>query len=225
MAARGIGCVRIIGDRGSSRVAAWADRVLPIISRLSARADRDEAAPMLPEIVAQYPVKNIILSRIRKRLADQDLAIFYRVAMEISLGEFSGFEVPSGDENRARVETAIIKGFDLEDSERQEILGTNINLIDALPSTVEAMAAAISGGGFAEAATAPAEEIARARDDARNALLIALCLYEPLKWIYGEGAFGLRLAAWFAQKATDPMIDGLTLGMLRLRKIPGAILP
>ncbi len=208
-----------------SSIAAWADRVLPVISRLSARADRDEAAPMLPEIVAQYPVKNIILSRIRKRLKDDDLAIFYRVATEISLGEFSGFEVPSGDERRARVETAAIKGFDLEDSEKREILGTNINLIEALHSTLEAIAAAIAGGGFAEAANAPAEEIAQARDDARRALQIAICLYEPLKWIYGEGAFGLRLAAWFAQKATDPMIDGLILAMLRLRKIPGATLP
>ena len=50
-------------------------------------------------------------------------------------------------------------------------------------------------------------------------------LYDAHKWIYGPGAFGLRFAAWLARKAPDALIDGLILGVLRLRAVPDAILP
>jgi hypothetical protein len=42
------------------------------------------------------------LSRIKKRLKGEDRAIFYRVLLEMGLGEFSGFEAPGGDEARSR---------------------------------------------------------------------------------------------------------------------------
>jgi hypothetical protein len=80
-------------------------------------------------------------------------------------------------------------------------------------------------GNFEHVANAPAEEIARARDDAKNGLLIALSLYDANHWIYGDGAFGLRLAAWIARKAPDVLRDTTTLLMFRLREVPGAILP
>ena len=80
-------------------------------------------------------------------------------------------------------------------------------------------------GNFESVADAPAEEIARARDDAKNGLAIGLYLYEANRWIYGDGAFGLRLAAWIARKAPDVLVDTMTLLMFRLREVPGAILP
>jgi hypothetical protein len=42
---------------------------------------------------------------------------------------------------------------------------------------------------------------------------------------YGDGAFGLRFIGWIAHKAPEPVIDGMTLLMFRLRQVPGAILP
>lgn len=206
-------------------IAGFADRVLPIISWLRVRADRNETAPTLPEKAAQYRSQSIIFSRIQMRLQGEDLAIFYRVLLELSFGEYSGFETPSRDEKRSRDEASAIKAFDLGYSERQFILGTNINFLEALPSTLGAVSAALSSGSFDDAANAPTDEIAQARGDAKNALQIAICLYEPLKWIYGDGAFGLRLVAWIARKTRDPMFDGLILCMLRLRKVPDAILP
>ena len=80
-------------------------------------------------------------------------------------------------------------------------------------------------GNFVRAADAPAGEIARARSDANNALAIGLDLYEASRWIYGPGAFGLRLAGWVARKAPDALLDSMTLLMFRLREVPGAILP
>jgi hypothetical protein len=69
------------------------------------------------------------------------------------------------------------------------------------------------------------EEIASARGDAKNGLLIGLYLHEANRWIYGDGAFGLRFIAWIARKPPEPVIDGMTLLMFRLRQVPGAILP
>jgi hypothetical protein len=71
---------------------------------------------------------------------------------------------------------------------------------------------------------APPEKIGEARDDARNALLIAHYLYEAERWIYGDGAFGLRFMAWSARKAPDALIDNIMILMFRLRQVPDAIL-
>ena len=80
-------------------------------------------------------------------------------------------------------------------------------------------------GNFERVANAPAEEIARARDDAKNSLAIALHLYEANRWIYGDGAFGLRLAATVARKPPDVLVDCVILLMFRLREVPGGIRP
>jgi hypothetical protein len=79
-------------------------------------------------------------------------------------------------------------------------------------------------GHFAAIADAPAEEIAKARNDAKNGFLIGLYLHEANRRIYGDGAFGLLFIAWIARKAPEPVIDGMTLLMFRLRQVPGAIL-
>jgi hypothetical protein len=109
-------------------------------------------------------------------------------------------------------EAAVIKAFYISNSERDEILGRKLNLLGVLPSALENTAIAFSMGNFAQAADASAEEIAKARDDARNTFQIGLSLYEAFEWIYGPEAFGLRFAAWFARKAPDAVIDGLVLG-------------
>ena len=87
------------------------------------------------------------------------------------------------------------------------------------------VSAAISMGNFEHVANAPAEEIARARDDAKNSRGDSPLLYEANRWIYGDGAFGLRLAAWIARKAPDVLVETTTLLMFRLREVPEAILP
>jgi hypothetical protein len=94
-----------------------------------------------------------------------------------------------------------------------------------LPSGLKDVSTAISMGNFERVANASVEEIGRAREDAKNSLAIALHLYEANRWIYGAGAFGLRLAAWIARKAPDVLVDTTTLLMFRLREVPGAILP
>ena len=179
----------------------------------------------MQERAARHPASDIILSRIKGRLGTEELASFFRVLLEIGTGEFVNFEHRAKDETRSPGEEATIKAFDFDKAESHKILGKNFNFIDVLPSALKNAAIAISMGNFARAADAPVEEIATARDDARNTFQIALSLFEAFEWIYGPEAFGLRFAAWFARKAPDAVIDGLVLGVLRLRAVPDAILP
>jgi hypothetical protein len=67
-----------------------------------------------------------------------------------------------------------------------------------LPTSLADVSTVTSIGNFAAIADAPAEEIAKARDDAKNGVLIGFYLYEANRWIYGNGAFGLRLVAGIA---------------------------
>ncbi len=144
---------------------------------------------------------------------------------EVGRGDFVGFgHVVAGEEEISGRATTV-DALDLQPSGRDSILGDKLNLPQLLPTGLDNMSKAISMGHFAAIADAPAEEIARARDDARNGVLIGFYLYEANRWIYGDGAFGLRLLAWIARKAPDPMIDGMTLLMFRLRQVPDAILP
>jgi|GEM_PF-3361840 len=206
------------------RFGRMADRILPLIRLLNERADAHEHTETLQDKAARLLPSNIILSRIKARLDPNDLAIFYRVLIECGIGEFGQFDMPSGDEKESRDKEATINAFDLENSKKHAVFDNKFDFVNALPLALKNTAEVFGGGNFTEAAEAPPEEIALALEDSRNALKIGLYLYEALRWVYGDGAFGLRLIAWLARKAPDTAIDGLILGMVRLRKIPNAIL-
>jgi hypothetical protein len=208
------------------------DRILPLVMRLIDRFNRDSQSETFHDRAAREFVKtdDIILSRVKGRTSAENLPILLRVLSEVGTGEFHGFEAPRHRDEDGKVwrsadETAVIRAFDLMNAESHAILGKKLNPIELLPSGFDSVSAAMSMGNFVRVADAPAEEIARARDDARNSVAIALHLYEANRWIYGDGAFGLRLAAWIARKAPDVLVDATTLLMFRLREVPGAILP
>jgi hypothetical protein len=61
------------------------------------------------------------------------------------------------------------------------------------------------------------DELLAARDDVRSALRIGEDLYEGTRWIYGNGAFGLRLVAWLS-RAMAPQRALLVLGFALLKR-------
>jgi hypothetical protein len=201
------------------------DRLLSILQWLQTRYDRDEQGGTLSERAAERPPSNVILSRVVGRVKGEDLAIFFRVLADIGTGRFDAFEPPVTGESQTRDERATITALDIGAAEHHKILGQGLDLIKVLPSALRYTAIAFSMGSLAQAADAPEAEIAQGRNDAQNALTISLSLYEATKGIYGDQAFGLRFFAWVAKKAPDDLIDGLILPMMRLRAIPGAILP
>jgi hypothetical protein len=210
------------------RRAGWvADKAARILPGLIDRFDRSSSASTFSEAAADKlsQGRNIVLSRIKGRVRIDRLPAFVQTMEEVSRGDFVGFgHVVAGEEEMSGRATTI-DALDLQPSERDSVLGRRLNLIALLPAGLENVSKAISMGHFEAIADAPAEEIAKARDDARNGLLIGLYLYEANRWIYGDGAFGLRFIAWITRKAPDPVIDGMTLLMFRLRQVPGAILP
>ena len=162
---------------------------------------------------------------VKGRVGLDRLPAFVQVMEEVGRGESVGFGHMVAGEEATSGRSVTVDALDLRNSARDSILGHKLILLGLLPSGLANVSTVISMGHFAAIADAPAEEIAKARDDARNGVLIGFYLYEANRWIYGDGAFGLRLLAWIGRKAPDPMIDGLTLLMFRLRQVPGAILP
>jgi hypothetical protein len=208
------------------------DWIIPLVMRLIDRFNRDSESETFYDRAARGFVKtdDIVLSRLKGRTSVDNLPILLRVLSEVGTGDFYGFEAPRVRDEDGKVwrsvdETVISGAFDLTNAQSHAIVEKRLNLIELLPSGLGHVSTAMSMGSFASVADAPAEEIARARDDASNALAIGLNLYEASRWIYGDGAFGLRLAAWIAQKAPDALLDSMTLLMFRLRKVPGAIRP
>ena len=203
------------------------DRVFPLLMRLVQRFDRDWQSETFYDYAAKRlePVDDVVLSRIKGRIDSQEMPTVLRVIGDVGTGEFDGFETSIAGEEHTSDEALTIRALDLTKAGSDSILGKQLNLIELLPSGLRNVSAAISMGNFERVANAPAEEIARARDDAKNSLAIALDLYEANRWIYGDGAFGLRLAAWIARKAPDVLFDIMTLLMFRLRQVPDAILP
>ena len=203
------------------------DRVFPLLMRLVQRFDRDWQSETFYDYAAKRlePVDGVVLSRIKGRIDSQEMPTVLRVIGDVGTGEFDGFEASIAGEEQTSDEALTIRAFDLTNAGSHSILGKKLNLIELLPSGLKNVSAAISMGNFERVANAPAEEIARARDDAKNSVAIALDLYEANRWIYGDGAFGLRLAAWIARKAPDVLVDTMILLMFRLREVPDAILP
>jgi hypothetical protein len=204
----------------------------PLLMRLIDRFDRDSEHETFYDRAARDVVKadDIVLSRAKGRTNAENLPTLLRVLSEVGTGAFEDFEAPRRRDEEGNIwrpadETAVIGAFDLINAGSHAILENRLNLIDLLPSGLGHVSTAMSMGSFANVADASAEEIARARDDAKNGVAIAFYLYEAGRWIYGDGAFGLRLAAWIARKAPDALVDSMTLLMFRLRQVPGAILP
>jgi hypothetical protein len=203
------------------------DRAFPFLMRLAQRFDRDWQSETLYDYAAKRlePVDGFVLSRIKRRIGSDEMPALLHVIGDVGTGEFDGFEALIPGEEQTSDKAFTIRAFDLTRAGSDSILGEQPNLIELLPCGLKDVSAAISMGNFERVANAPAEEIARARDDAKNSFAIALNLYEATRWIYGDGAFGLRLAATIAPKPPDVLVDSIILLMFRLREVPGAIRP
>ena len=141
-------------------------------------------------------MNNNILSRIIGRLNVEELKTFSRVVIDIGLGTFDGFEAPVAGQNRKFDEEGLIrnldevgqnrtfdervsiKALDIEPSASHAILGKKLNFVEILPRVLTDVSTAFSMGGFEKAAIGAEGSLATARADARNALIIAMSLYE-----------------------------------------------
>jgi hypothetical protein len=201
------------------------DRVFPLLMRLVQRFDRNWQDETLYDYAAKQlaPVDGIVLSRIKGRIDSQEMPTVLRVIGEVGTSEFDGFETSIA--GHTSDEALTVRAFDLTKAGSDSILGKQLNLIELLPFGLKHVSTAISMENFERVANASVEEIARARDDLKNSVAIGFYLYEAKRWIYGDGAFGLRLLAWIARNGPEAWVELATLLMFRLREVPGAVLP
>jgi hypothetical protein len=203
------------------------DRVLRLMPWLIDRFDREDESQTFYQAGAQRleTVSDIVFSRIKGRLDEDRLPAFLRVMSDVGLGDFGGFEHAVAGEEDDSDRAAAIRGLDLKNAQKHAVLEAKLNLVELLPSGLRNLSDAMRAGGFEAVADVPAEGLTSACRDAMNGMAIGLYLYEAKHWIYGDGAFGLRLIAWIARKAPDGLLDGATLLMFRLRRVPGALMP
>jgi hypothetical protein len=203
------------------------DRILQLMPWLIDRFDRPDEGSTFYEVAAQQIEKggNVMLSRVKGRVSEHGLPAFVRVMTNTGLGEFRSFHHGVAGDEGDGYKAATILGLDLGNAGRHAILGKKLNLVELLPSGLNNLSEAMRAGELEAAANGPSDELASACRDAMNGFRIGFYLYDANRWIYGDGAFGLRLIAWIARKAPDAFLDGATLLMFRLRGVPGALMP
>lgn len=197
-----------------------ADRAQRRASRLTRAlvAAVENASPNMTFGDAVTPIAGLsgILAKMDRRLDPAETARGINVMVEIANGDFDQFDPVASDRDLIRTPDLFRMAFDFEKGADDEILGARLRLGDALEGALRLISQSQAGLKIADFTRA---EILGARDDVRNALKIAICLHDGLRWIYGEPAFGLRLAGYFARTLPGTSILGLTLGFARLRRL------
>ncbi len=221
--------------RSRLRNVAKLEPILRRFIRLKLSQDaRDDLSPeTFTDRLARRPSRDTILSRVFGRLlrtsnsspaesSQPDLSVFYRVMADISQGQFAAFERP---EDADLTDKDIVqRGLDFNHPDSNLINGMRMNHREVIEGALENVSQAFDHWSLVDAANAPACEIWTAYIDTRNILDIARDFYDATAWMWGEKSFGFRFAAWIARKANNSMLDGLTLIILLLRRIPGAMI-
>lgn len=204
------------------------DRLFALLGPLTRRHNRESATETLGDRLARSEISDTIGTRIKRRLATEDLAQLFGTMADIAMGEGIGIQIPSTPPpNRpSHAETRkllsadwMVRAFDINGADRDSVLGNKFTFRKALPDILASLSLAFSTGSFSDL-TRDRAAILRARDDFRNALSIGADLHSALKDIYGDQAFGLRLVAWIANKKPELAIAAGILSFARLRQIP-----
>jgi hypothetical protein len=201
------------------------DRVAPMIAGRAIGSDRRDDHETFYDRAARALTSksNIVLSRIRRRIDADRMPTVLRVFGETAAGEFDGFESANLGQEHSSDRMSVIQALDLANASKHSILGHKVNAVELLPIGLKDVAIAMSMGNFTQIAKASEADIGQARNDARHALLIGYYLYEGNRWVYGDGAFGMRLIAWIVRKTPMLIMSLLTLVMFRLRQVPNAV--
>jgi hypothetical protein len=175
--------------------AKWGDRALHILKRLNFRDERRNSPTAISDRVVQSGTSNSLYLKIKRRIAYGEIPALFGVILDTATGDFDG-AIPED------LEPTLVQASDFEQSNSDQILGKRLRLIDALPGVLHDISRVSKRYSMAHVAAFPVAEVEAARDDVRGAMQIATDLYEATWWIYGAKSFGLRLAAWLAQKSS-----------------------
>jgi hypothetical protein len=192
----------------------------------SGGGDEDETA--FDTLQRQIPAR-VLAPQITRRLSAMQMATFLRILAHVGGGEFANFDDNPHEDELSDYEIAV-SGLDMENAGNYEngppgksepkpdqAFGKDMNFIQVLPDVLRAMAQTFRRNTLSDALKLPPGELLAARDDMRGGLDIASDFYDATKWIYGNRAFGMRLAAWLARSAASQRAL-LVLGFALLKK-------
>jgi hypothetical protein len=192
----------------------------------SGEGDEDET--VFETLQRQIPA-SALAPQIARRLSAAEMAAYLRILAHVAGAKFSKFDDEPHPESLSEYEI-VVSGLDIENSgnyERgppgkskpkpDEVFGQNMNFIQVLPGVLRVMAQTLRRNTLSDALKFPLEELLAARDDVCGALAISRDFYEATKWIYGNRAFGMRLAAGLSRSAASQR-GLLVLGFTLLRR-------
>jgi hypothetical protein len=203
-------------------------RVRRVFARSSSGGSDDDDETEFDKIEREAPAA-ALGSQIARRLKVGQTATYLRILSEVASGKFSGFDddVKKGDGSDYDI---AVRGLDLERSGEypggardqqaatsDHILGRDLNFVSALGDVLSDMTRVFRTRSLSDALSLPIEEVRAVRNDVRGALKIGTDLYEMGAWIFGPGAFGLRIMPWLARRSASQRAL-LILGFALLRR-------
>jgi len=166
--------------------------------------------------------------QVARRLRVGEIATYLRVLSAVASGRFSSFEDGARRSDGSDYDVAV-RGLDLgraggypgdteEDATKADrVFGRDLNLISALRYVLRDLSGALRTHSMSDVLSFPIEEMESARDDVRNALVIGTNLYESGEWVFGSGAFGLRIMRWLSRTPASNRAT-VILGFALLRR-------
>ncbi|MFZ0600856.1 MAG: hypothetical protein WAN05_05710 [Roseiarcus sp.] len=212
------------GDRGINKLK-------PLLA-LWRSGEGDEDETVFEKVQRQIPA-SALAPQIARRLSAPQMAAYLRILAHVAGGKFSKFDDEPHPDSLSEYEI-VVSGLDFENAgiyekgppgkskpKSDQVFGKDMNFIQVLPGVLSVMAQTLRRNTLSDALKLPLEELLAARDDVCAALAISRDFYEATKWIYGDRAFGMRLAAWLSSSAASQKAMGvLGFALLKRSKYP-----
>jgi hypothetical protein len=202
-------------------------RVRWLVARWSSGASDSDEETEFDKLEREAPA-NALGWQVARRLKIGETATYLRILSEVASGKFSGFEEDAKRSDGSDYDIAL-RGLDLgrsggypgdakgDAAMADRIFGRDLNLVSALRYVFRDMSAMLRKHSLSDVLAFPIDEVRSARDDVRRALEIGTNLYDCGEWIFGPGAFGLRIMPWLARRPASQRAN-VILGFALLRR-------
>ncbi len=202
-------------------------QVRRLFARWSSGGSDDEQETEFDRLERETPA-DALGWQIARRLKVGQTATYLRILSAVASGKFSLFEDDAKRSDGSDYDVAV-RGLDFgragdypgdtkEDAARTDrVFGRDLKLISALRYVLRDMSRVLRTHSMLDVLSFPIDEVKAARDDVRGALEIGTNLYEGGEWVFGHGAFGLRIMRWLSRRPA-PQRATIILGFALLKR-------
>lgn len=178
--------------------------------------ERDSADDTLGDrVVSTLDRLTGALGKIERRTPEGQLPLVFNVGFQLIAGGFNQLATDPHDEGDLSEIELAERVLDFKGAREDSVHGMKFNLISGLSQALAELSASMGGLALDDFSDT---EIKAARDDVRNGFKLAVCHYEASKWIYGDQAFGLRMASFMGTTASTDVFFLWVVLFARLRR-------